>query len=93
MTPEEREAEVKKIATRIFFLLREMELVSLDLAQYAVPLSRGRFPPSWYKEKKDLLEKYLTEFQRISARYTEIFKEELETPDEPKPVVRRRRKK
>lgn len=93
MTQIEKEIEIKKIAKRLSQMVRELELCSLDIAAYSGPLSKGLFPTAWHKDAEKALDDYVVEMQRISARFKELFNEELGSPELEKPIIKRRKKK
>lgn len=93
MTYEEKEQEIRKLAKRMSMLNREIELSSLDIATYAVPLAKGQFPTQWSKDTNKLFQEYSTEMLRIAARFSELFKDALDAEEAPKEVVKRRKKR
>lgn len=88
----EKELEIKKLAKRMQKLTAELELAHLDLASYASPLSKGQFPSSWSKEANKTFAGYATELTRISAKFTELFKESIDAQEEVVAPVKRKKK-
>jgi hypothetical protein len=89
----EKEIAIKKLSKRILNLVQELELASLDISQNSIPLSKGLFPNTWAKETNKAFNHWVTELQRITNNWNELFKEQIEAPEEPKPVVKITRRK
>lgn len=78
------EEDIKKLAKRINMLCRELEVTSLDIALYAKPLSQGKFPNKDILLTGNNLSSFCTELYRIEKAWNELFKEQLEKPEEEK---------
>lgn len=93
MSNVDKEIAIKKLSKRILALCQELEMAGLDISQYSVPLAKGQFPNAWVKLSNKAMLDWVTELQRISNNWQEMFKEQIDAPDEPKPVVKQTRKK
>jgi len=93
MTQVEKQLAITKLVKRMVQLTQELELASMDMKAYAVPLSKGQFPSSWAKEVNRAFESYATEARRIAEAYAELFKEDIEAPEEPKQEIKKRKRK
>lgn len=89
----EKEIAIKKLSKRILNFVQELELASLDISQNSIPLSKGLFPNAWAKETNKAFLHWTTEMQRISNNWEALFKEQIEAPEDPKPVVKITRRK
>lgn len=89
----EKELEIRRLAKRIFQLNQELELAGLDIRNYSVPLSKGEFPTQWAKDTNKAFYDYATEMNRIANVWTNLFKPEIETIEEVKPIIKTRKKR
>jgi hypothetical protein len=93
MSAVETEIAIRKVSQRMLALVRELELAGLDIREYSTPLAKRAFPTKWHKEASKAFEGYTLELTRITAAFKEIFKEEIEAPEETVIIQRKNKKR